>query len=496
LGGIPYLGIRIEGLDQMAHLLYAKIEDMFKPARHTLVIGQPRCLPIDTKIVWRNSKASSPQRCSLEDILDQRGFVESYDFNRGTNTITEANVKLSGRKRVHKIVLESGRTVKASPDHLFFAQTNDGRIRERRLLELRIGDRLVLKKNAEGIVSIGEGSEEETADLTVPETNNFFLENGILTHNSGKTSFLLKITAKFFQLGEYVIIRDIGEFFEFFNLIDELRLSAIGFVPEGCHVRFNHPSYEEREFDITDLDSLFGQFERDKLNMIMVEGFTDSMRDTVAFWRSFFSRILPWKRRPGNGAKRFCLVLDEFGDVAPGQGRYFIPDQAKTTQLIAVNYRKFRRHHIRMVAAVHYFRDITPPLRERFDCYVVKKNYPNPKEVPFVLRNYAKRFPTLKLDQAIYVDSTMNFNQLHVKELIKPLRYDGVEKSYIEVEGTVETSDDETQDEVSQSSKLYKLVDHLMEKRILTSKQIGQVLGVSASTVRDYRMNVHNISEA
>ena len=322
---------------------------------------------------------------------------------------------------------------------------------------------------------------------------------------SGKTSFLLKVTAKFYDMGEYVIIRDIGEFFEFFNLIDELNLPAIGFVPQGCHVKFSHPRFEEKEFDIFNLDSLFDQFERDRLNLIMFEGFSDLLEHHVWFWKEFFMRLLPWKRRPGNGAKRFCLILDEFGDVAPGQGRYFIPEQSKTSQLIAVNHRKFRRHHVRMVAAVHYFRDITPPLRERFDTYLVKKNYPNEKEVPLILRPYAKRFPKLEVNEAIFVDSKMNFNLIKVKELIKPLRYDGVEKRYIEVEGDVdeillqggklkETGVAEMK-RVKQEDpaepvfrkRLSKLVAYLTDTRKMTSAQIAAILGVSASTVRDWK---------
>jgi DNA helicase HerA-like ATPase len=312
---------------------------------------------------------------------------------------------------------------------------------------------------------------------------------------SGKTSFLLKVTAKFYQLGEYVIIRDIGEFFEFLNLVEELEIPAIGFVPEGCTIHFKHPKFEQREFDIFHLDSLFDQFERDRLNLIMFEGFSDQLENHVWFWKEFFTRLLPWKRRPGNGAKRFCLVLDEFGDIAPGQGRYFIPEQNRTTQLIAVNHRKFRRHHVRMVAAIHYFRDITPPLRERFDVYLVKKNYPNEKEVPLILQPYAKKFPKLELNEAIFVDSKMNFNLIKIRELIKPRRYDGVEKPYIEVEGSVDellsaANKPETSDKKEEKwkSRVGKLVTFLIENEILTSHKIGKLLDLDPSTIRNLKL--------
>jgi len=315
---------------------------------------------------------------------------------------------------------------------------------------------------------------------------------------SGKTSFLMKAAAKFYDIGEYVIIRDIGEFFEFFNLIEELNIPAVGFVPEGCRVYFNHPKFEQREFDIFNLESLFDQFERDKLNLIMFEGFSDLLENHVWFWKEFFTRLLPWKRKPGNGAKRFCLILDEFGDIAPGQGRYFIPEQNRTTQLIAVNHRKFRRHHIRMVAAVHYFRDITPPLRERFDCYLVKKNYPNEKEVPLILQSYVKKFPKLELSEGIFVDSKMNFNLIKIPELIKPKRYDGVEKPYIEVEGDVDhlletaekTKNPNEKREEKWKRRLGKLIIHLMENKMMTSFEIGSVTDLDPGLVRSLKSQI------
>jgi hypothetical protein len=261
---------------------------------------------------------------------------------------------------------------------------------------------------------------------------------------SGKTSCLLKFTYAYWKLGETVVARDIGEFFEFLNLVEEAKMPATGFVSQGCRIRYSHPLFEQREFDLHDMTTLLDQLRGDRMNLIMFEGFSDELRNHVWFWQEFIKKLLPWKRRPENAAKRLCLVMDEFGDIAPGQGRYFIPEQSRITQLIGVNLRKFRRHHIRLVAAVHYFRDISPPIRERFDCYFIKKNYPNPKEVPLVLMPYSGKFAKLQLNEAIFVDSAHNFNQVKINELevdgkaVKPKRYDGVEKPTIIVEGEVD----------------------------------------------------------
>ena len=89
-----------------------------------------------------------------------------------------------------------------------------------------------------------------------------------------------------------------------------------------------------------------------------------------------------------------------------------------------------------------------------------------------------------------------------MRELIKPLRYDGVEKRYIEVDGNVdeillqggklkETGVAEMKQEDPAEpvfrKRLSKLVAYLTDTRKMTSAQIAAILGVSASTVRDWK---------
>lgn len=239
---------------------------------------------------------------------------------------------------------------------------------------------------------------------------------------SGKTSLLLYFTAVFHKLGEYVIVRDIGEYYEWFSMLEH-DYKILGFVPKDCKILFKHPNFEQAEFDVTDLFTLFDQFENRRINLVFFESFSIELKNHVRFWSDFFRVLLPWKEQPGNGEKKFCMIMDEFGDIAPGKGRTYIHGQNILSQLIAVNHRKFRRHNIRLVAAVHYFRDVTPPIRERFDCYAIKTNYPNPKEVPAVLENYTQKFPKLAVDEMIFVDSSKGFNQFTINEEIKPKRF-------------------------------------------------------------------------
>jgi len=135
--------VKIEGLDQMTYVLYADIEDMFRTARHSLVIGQPRCLSLDTEIFWRDKNGRQFKIVKLRDILGKEGYVKAFDFKSNRLIIAGASVKPSGKKKLYEITLRDGRVVKASADHTFFVEEG-GRIVEKKLSELRVGDRLVV----------------------------------------------------------------------------------------------------------------------------------------------------------------------------------------------------------------------------------------------------------------------------------------------------------------------------------------------------------------
>lgn len=248
---------------------------------------------------------------------------------------------------------------------------------------------------------------------------------------AGKTSFLLYCTALFSWMGETVIVRDIGEFYEWFSLLDDFKYQGehypgfkiLGHVPKNCRVHFEHRNFEQVEFDVRKINTLFDNFVRDRINLVFFETFCIEVLNHVRWWSTFFKKLLPWKQRPGHGQLPFTLVCDEFGDLAPGKGRTYLPGQNQISQLIAVNHRKFRRHRIRLVAAVHFFRDITPPIRQRFDCYCIKKNYPNENEVPFSVRQYAAKFRFLEINELIFIDSAKAFTQFKIDELVPPRRF-------------------------------------------------------------------------
>jgi len=306
---------------------------------------------------------------------------------------------------------------------------------------------------------------------------------------SGKTTFLFYLTMLFHLAGEYIVVRDIGEAFEFLSLA-EARVKGVaedgfqlrGFVPEGCRINYNHKNFEQVTYDPTDLTTLFDQLTNEKINLVFFEIFTLDLKLQVKFWNKFFTQLLFWKRLPRHWKLPICLIMDEFADLCPGKGRSFLRDQHRVSQLIAYNHRKFRRHYIRLIGAVHYFRDITVPVRQRFDCYVIKKNYPNPDEVPFTLQNYIRLFPKLEVDELIYLDSAKNFNRFTLPMYIKPVPHND-----IRYEGSVD-------DLFSESDRTKNMLDMWRDRAISTvdlamshgirSAEIAERWGTDEVTVR------------
>jgi len=177
------------------------------------------------------------------------------------------------------------------------------------------------------------------------------------------------------------------------------------------------------------------------------------------------------------------LIIDELADLCPGKGRSFLKDQHRISQLIAYNHRKFRRHHIRLLGASHYFRDLTVPVRQRFDCYVIKKNYPNEKEVPFTLQKYAHLFPKLEVNELIYLDSKKNFNRFTLPMLIKPIPHND-----IIYEGSVDDlfrdSEKAKGEERLWRENALQLLILATEKYGVSAREVAQLWHISPSRVR------------
>lgn len=313
---------------------------------------------------------------------------------------------------------------------------------------------------------------------------------------SGKTSFLLYATAMFHQKGENVVWRDIGEFFEWLSLIEEIPVLA--FVPVGCKIHYQHPNFEQAEFHPKNLFQLFDSFNPKKLNVVVLDMFVENVKVSVKFWSSFFQQLLFYRKQPGKGRKPLCLIVDELNDLAPGKGRLFTMEQLPLSNFIGYNLRKFRRFNIRLVASTHALREIHPPVRERFDCYLFKACFPNPNEVPPCLTNYVKLLPKLSKDECIFVDQRHAFSQIKTPLFVEPKRFYDVDIDG-RVDHLLETSEESSEDKIGGKDKVWRsrlimLLKHLTENDIMSVTEIAHLWGVHPTAVSHLKRSVGDVS--
>jgi len=156
-----------------------------------LVCGDERCLSGDTLLTI--DKETFP----VSKLSGKEVNIKSFNFGTKRNEMGKAKVIPSGKKEVYEIETEDGRKVQATLNHRFFVM-KFGTILESQLKNIKIGDILfydgVLKYNLvyysipTKIKSITRIGIKETFDLKVYPNHNFYLANGILSHNSGKST--------------------------------------------------------------------------------------------------------------------------------------------------------------------------------------------------------------------------------------------------------------------------------------------------------------------
>jgi hypothetical protein len=166
-------------MPRVSHKTPHRRSDMF-----IIVDGPVGCLTGDTII----STSLGPQK--LFDVASKEVYLKSYDFENNKEILGKGVVIPSGVKEVFEIETEDGRKVKATAEHKFFVLIKEEKVVEVELQNLKEGDELICdEKSTVRIKLITKlESKEETFDLTVYPTGNFFLKNGLLSHNSGKST--------------------------------------------------------------------------------------------------------------------------------------------------------------------------------------------------------------------------------------------------------------------------------------------------------------------
>ena len=237
-----------------------------------LVSGRTGCLAGHTKII-------TPQGCvTLRDcsVILQ---VYSYNFRRSRIDVKTAIKVYTGRKKTFEVLVDGESGIICTEDHRFFLKDTNQAVA---LKDLKIGDKIVRLRTSDpekqGIItSITKLKDDDmTYDLKVADNHNFFLANGVLTHNSGKdslTTFIMNLDSAYNRTVivldtkmEYpcaifsqqdVVLRNL--------LVNKHRLVGRGYktvlwIPyvEGLHknehfselLTYHHPNLEVRPFRI------------------------------------------------------------------------------------------------------------------------------------------------------------------------------------------------------------------------------------------------------
>jgi len=305
---------------------------------------------------------------------------------------------------------------------------------------------------------------------------------------SGKTTFLLTFAYWYNHLGELVVARDIGEFYEFFSLLDYVPITA--FIPNNCQIIFNHPNLQYETYDPLNLEALFNSFKKGRINLIFFDNFCFTPKYQIQFWTSFFVKLLYWKRKEGRGKLPLTIIFDEFNDICPGKGRFIIKEQLVLSNIIAYNHRKFRRYNIRLVAASHSFTDLHPPVRKTFDCVIMKRNYSDPRDLPLELKRYARLMPKLEVNEFIFLDSKRNFNNrpFPSEQAIHPKRFHDIME-----EGSVEPLFEEREEkkkEMLWRDRALVLMRYLLDNDLLSQKEIADMWNINQRTIAWYKYSL------
>lgn len=171
-----------------------------------LAAGIPGCLSGDTIIKGQSkslqelydSGIRNIDTISIKEFIGKKGEVQRHP------RASQSEIFYSGEKDVYEIELENGKKVLATEEHKFF----NHRYKEVMVSDLKIGDNLKCypedyrekylekdinkmgKKYYSKIKSIKKIGKMKTYDLHTPIYHNFLLDNGILSHNSGKSTLM------------------------------------------------------------------------------------------------------------------------------------------------------------------------------------------------------------------------------------------------------------------------------------------------------------------
>lgn len=159
------------------------------------LIGPPACLAGDT--IVRIQRNHTNFNITLEQLnyLFQHGidrspiYIERREDTGAIDLVQIVRTVHSGIKQCYEVTTKSGHKVTATKDHKFLT-TSGWKTLEQLTIEDQLYVDLETMTYPSHIVSIFSVGERDTYDITVANDPHNFLANGIVVHNSGKTTFI------------------------------------------------------------------------------------------------------------------------------------------------------------------------------------------------------------------------------------------------------------------------------------------------------------------
>jgi len=162
--------------------------------------GTSFCLRHDTLIKTNRGNVK------ISDLDEENDEIVSWNFDKKKYEFAHFRKFHTGRKKLKKIYFCNDDCVFASLDHIFFVVDKDS-VYERTVKDLQVKDKLVYHGDGDiEIRYIEDAEEDEAYDLSVPGLENFFLANGVLSHNCLVFQAMSDIPEKIFNQSRYVFV--------------------------------------------------------------------------------------------------------------------------------------------------------------------------------------------------------------------------------------------------------------------------------------------------
>lgn len=192
-----------------------QVEAVHECLKHNVSVltGAAGCVAGDTIIKFKCGRQRKEQTATIEQLLELYNdqpekvwYVKSYITETkeiGWNEIEK--VVYSGIKQTYELITEDGRTIRATKDHEILTQKGFKQLKDiekGEFVMVRYGDK---GKTFSLVIGKRKATKEKTYDICCYENHNF-VANGIVVHNSGKSSITKALSNIYARCGFNVVL--------------------------------------------------------------------------------------------------------------------------------------------------------------------------------------------------------------------------------------------------------------------------------------------------